>query len=107
MLGKICLIYASGCKLFLKSFFVLISNLKSKLQNLCHVFRYWHFYFSKQDCVLTNKLISNLGNFLDCGINSEKKNNIKELFDLIPANRREFYNNIKTNDFVVDLIDSQ
>ena len=56
--------------------------------------------------MLTNKLISNLGNFLDCGINSEKKNDIKELFDLIPANRREFYNNIKANDFVVDLIDS-
>ena len=38
MLGKICLIYASGCKLFLKSFFVLISNLKSKLEKKLHVF---------------------------------------------------------------------
>ena len=34
---------ASGCKVFLMYFFVLISNLESKLKNLCRVFFKWHF----------------------------------------------------------------
>ena len=41
------------------------------------------------------------------GINSEKKENIiKELFDLIPANRRVFYINLKANNSAVDMIDA-
>ena len=37
---------APGCKVFLMYFFVLISNLESKLKNLCHVFFKWHFKIS-------------------------------------------------------------
>ena len=54
-----------------------------------------------------NKCKEYTGREGDRGINPEKKKNIKELFDLIPANRREFYNSLKTNEHAVDLIDSR
>jgi len=53
-----------------------------------------------------NKCKEYTGREGDRGINPEKRKNIKELFDLIPANRREFYNSLKTNEHAVYLIDS-
>ena len=62
------------------------------------------FLQQKIERTFKNKSKEYIGREDDRGINTDKKNNIKALFDLIPANRREFYNNIKTNDNAVDLI---
>ena len=62
------------------------------------------FLQQKIEHTFKNKSKEYIGREDDRGINTDKKNNIKALFDLIPANRREFYNNIKTNDNAVDLI---
>lgn len=60
------------------------------------------FLQQKIERAIKNKCKDYTGREVDKGINPEKKNNIKELFDLLPPNRRVFYANLKTNENEVD-----